>query len=212
MARAGNDPYALANGISAWAIVCARQGAFQDAIPLLEEGLQFSRTLGFQNFVPTIGNVLAEARAQVGRFAETEALLDGLPRGRNLSSRSLALLLLGRLADARGLAVEALPGTRERGERGDEAWFLCLLGEIAARESPCDADSAVARFRDALSLADVLPMRPLAAHCHASLGKMARRAGEDEDAHKHLTTATTMYREMDMRFWLEQAEAELRRA
>jgi predicted ATPase len=27
------------------------------------------------------------------------------------------------------------------------------------------------------------------------------------DAHEHLTTATTMYREMDMRFWLEQAEA-----
>ena len=26
-----------------------------------------------------------------------------------------------------------------------------------------------------------------------------------------LTTAATMYREMDMRFWLEQAEAELRR-
>jgi hypothetical protein len=24
----------------------------------------------------------------------------------------------------------------------------------------------------------------------------------------HLTTATTMYREMDMRFWLEQAQAE----
>jgi hypothetical protein len=28
------------------------------------------------------------------------------------------------------------------------------------------------------------------------------------EAHEHLTTATTMYREMDMRFWLEQAEAE----
>jgi hypothetical protein len=25
----------------------------------------------------------------------------------------------------------------------------------------------------------------------------------------HLATATTMYREMDMRFWLEQAEAAL---
>ena len=27
--------------------------------------------------------------------------------------------------------------------------------------------------------------------------------------HEHLTTATTMYREMNMRFWLEKAEAEL---
>jgi len=29
-------------------------------------------------------------------------------------------------------------------------------------------------------------------------------------ATEHLTTATAMYREMGMRFWLEQAEAELR--
>ena len=29
-----------------------------------------------------------------------------------------------------------------------------------------------------------------------------------EQARGHLTTATAMYREMDMRFWLEQAEAE----
>jgi hypothetical protein len=28
-------------------------------------------------------------------------------------------------------------------------------------------------------------------------------------AHEHLTIATTLYREMDMRYWLEQAEAEL---
>ena len=31
-----------------------------------------------------------------------------------------------------------------------------------------------------------------------------------EQAQEHLTTATTMYREMGMRFWLEQAEAEMR--
>ena len=29
------------------------------------------------------------------------------------------------------------------------------------------------------------------------------------EAREHLITATTMYREMDMRFWLEQAEATL---
>ena len=30
-----------------------------------------------------------------------------------------------------------------------------------------------------------------------------------EQAHEHLATATTMYREMDMRFWLEKVEAEM---
>ena len=52
-------------------------------------------------------------------------------------------------------------------------------------------------------------MRPLVAHCHLGLGKLCRRTDKQERAREHLTTATTMYREMDMRFWLEQAEAEL---
>ena len=34
--------------------------------------------------------------------------------------------------------------------------------------------------------------------------------GEREQAHDHLVTATTMYREMGMQFWLNQAEANLR--
>ena len=40
------------------------------------------------------------------------------------------------------------------------------------------------------------------------LGKLYWRTGRVEEAHEHLALATTMYREMDMRFWLEQAEAE----
>jgi hypothetical protein len=53
-------------------------------------------------------------------------------------------------------------------------------------------------------------MRPLVAHCHLGLGKLYRRTGQREQANEHLTTATTMYRDMDMRFWLEQAEAGMR--
>jgi hypothetical protein len=51
-------------------------------------------------------------------------------------------------------------------------------------------------------------MRPLVAHCHLGLGKLYRRTGKSELAQEHLATATAMYREMDMRFWLEQAEVE----
>jgi uncharacterized protein HemY len=52
-------------------------------------------------------------------------------------------------------------------------------------------------------------MRPLVAHCHLGLGKLSRRTGNGQQAQEHLTTAITMYREMDMRFWLGPAEAEL---
>ena len=50
---------------------------------------------------------------------------------------------------------------------------------------------------------------PLVAHCHLGLGELYRRAGKRQQAQEHLATATTMYREMGMSFWLEQAEAAL---
>jgi hypothetical protein len=59
-----------------------------------------------------------------------------------------------------------------------------------------------------MSLAEDMGMRPLVAHCHLGLGKLYRRTGKGEQALEHLATATTMYREMDMRFWLEQAEGD----
>jgi lipopolysaccharide biosynthesis regulator YciM len=55
-----------------------------------------------------------------------------------------------------------------------------------------------------------LGLRPEIAHCHFGLGRLYRRTGKRERAQEHLTTATTMYREIDMPFWLEKAEAEVR--
>jgi hypothetical protein len=50
-------------------------------------------------------------------------------------------------------------------------------------------------------------MRRSAPSCHLGLGKLYRRTRQRDQAVRHLTTATTMYREMDMTYWLEQAEA-----
>jgi hypothetical protein len=61
-----------------------------------------------------------------------------------------------------------------------------------------------------LALAEPRGMRPLLAHCHLGLAKLSQRTGQREQAREHLTTATTMYRETDMHFWLEQADAEMR--
>ena len=62
-----------------------------------------------------------------------------------------------------------------------------------------------------MTLASELGMRPLMAHCHLGLGsKLYRRTGKPQETQDHFTIATTMYREMDMRFWLEQAETALK--
>jgi hypothetical protein len=85
---------------------------------------------------------------------------------------------------------------------------LHLLGDIATHPDRFDAESGEAHCRQALALAEPRGMRPLVARCHLGLGTLYARAGKQPAAQEHLTTATTMYREMDMPFWLEQAEAE----
>ena len=68
---------------------------------------------------------------------------------------------------------------------------------------------AEGHYREALALAGELGMRPLVARCHAGLANLYRRTGQDRQARELLTTAMTMYREMGMRFWLNEAEAEM---
>jgi tetratricopeptide (TPR) repeat protein len=120
--------------------------------------------------------------------------------------RGEVLGLQGHLEEAEEQARGALDLARERGCRGYEACALRVLAELAARRT--SHSSATTRYGEALTLAEELGMRPLIAHCHLGLGKLDRRTGKRDQAHEHFTTAAAMYREMDMRFWLEQAKAE----
>jgi Tetratricopeptide repeat/zinc-ribbon domain len=97
-----------------------------------------------------------------------------------------------------------------RGERGLEAWALRLLGEIATDPSVAATDDAEGYYREALALAERLDMRPLVAHCHRGLGTLFEHTGSRGQADEHLATATAMYREMGMGFWLEQTKPEMR--
>ena len=123
-----------------------------------------------------------------------------------------AYLVLGRIAEAREQAEEAVALTRAHQQRGWEAWGLKVLGDVHAHEAvevgQGGAEQAENAYRQALAAATELGMRPLVAHCHLGLGSLARKTGRGEQAQEHLTTATTMYRAMDMRFWLEKAETE----
>jgi len=72
-----------------------------------------------------------------------------------------------------------------------------------------DLEAAFSSYEQAKTLAEELGMRPLQGHCHLGLGKLYRRTGTRQQAQEHLATAASMYREIDMRFWLDKAEAEL---
>jgi tetratricopeptide (TPR) repeat protein len=120
---------------------------------------------------------------------------------------SRACLLLGRLDEARRLGDRSVESAQH--QPGFEAHARCLLGDIATHPDRFDADSGIARYRQALELARPRGMHPLIAHCHLGLGKLYRQIGETERARDYLTAATTMYREMEMNFWLDQSEAQM---
>jgi len=152
---------------------------------------------------------LGDASGALDRLREVEQLLERQPRRGILptsaySALGRASLLLGRLDEARRLcarAVESAPG-----RPGFAAHALHLLGDIATHPDRFDAQNGEAHYRQALALAEPRSMRPLIAHCHLGLGKLYRRTGKRERANEHLATATTMYREMGMTYWLEKAE------
>jgi tetratricopeptide (TPR) repeat protein len=154
---------------------------------------------------------LGESSEALTRLREGEQLLESHAAVRGVGghhSLGRATLLLGRLDEARSLGERAVTYTSCR--RGIAAHALHLLGEIATHPERLDAESAEAHYRNALALAEPRGMRPLIAHCHLGLGNLYRRTGQPEQAHEHLTIATMLYGEMDMTYWLKQAEAEMK--
>jgi class 3 adenylate cyclase/tetratricopeptide (TPR) repeat protein len=194
-----------------------RKGDHGRAIAVLEIGLDLCRARDIALWRPHVASILAQAYARAARVGEALSVLDGVAwRASTYAeafvnvTRGEVYLLTERRDEAVRLAGRALQIARGRGERGREAWTLRLLAEIAANAEPTDATEAEAQFYEAVTLASMLGMRPLVAHCHLGLGKLYRRTGKHEKAQEHLTTATTMYREMGMTYWLEQAETEMR--
>jgi class 3 adenylate cyclase/tetratricopeptide (TPR) repeat protein len=193
-------------------------GDLPNAIAMLDRGLTLCQKWDLPLWFATTSSRLGYAYALSGRVDEALPLLeravDRSPStgtvGLSLVIRYLseALVLAGRAGDALPLARDALARSRDHKERGYEAWALRLLGEIAAHPDSPDMGTAEAHYQQAISLAGELGMRPLVAHCHLGLGKLYRRTGDAVKAQDHLHTAATMYREMDMRSWRDQVDAE----
>jgi class 3 adenylate cyclase/tetratricopeptide (TPR) repeat protein len=196
------------------------RGDHAEAIPVLERGLGIARDMNIPMWFPTFAGSLGYASALSGRVTEGLALLaeaqsvgersNRIGQGLRQSYLSEALLLAGRPGEALGAAQRGLAWSRERHERPGETRNLRALAEATAQKDPPDFELADRLGREAAAQAEQLGMRPLLARCHLDLGKLARRTGQPQRAQEHLTTATALLREMGMRLWLEQAEAELR--
>jgi len=207
--------YTVGEAYFAAGVLHLRRGDWATARSLFEHSIAALRA---GNVAVVLSPVVANSTwvlAQVGEASEAQARLR---EGEQLLEQQVArgvilvtyhqlgraALLLDRLDEAQSLGERAVRSSASR--HGVAAHALHLLGDIATHPDRFDAESGEAHYRKALALAEPRGMRPLVAHCHLGLGKLYRSTGKREQAHEHLTTATTMYREMDMRFWLEQAE------
>jgi tetratricopeptide (TPR) repeat protein len=221
LAEPTHHPFTVGLAYRAASTLYLLKGDWGKARLLIEHGITVVRTGNVVVLLPDavapsawILAQLGEASEALNRLREGEQLLDRqAARGRvgrlgwGYYSLGRTCLLLGRLEEARRLADRVVESSSS--QLGFAAHTLNLLGDIATHPDRFDAESGEAHYRQALALAEPRGMRPLVAHCHLGLGKLYRRTGKREQVQEHLTTATTMYREMDMRFWLDKAEAEM---
>ena len=220
IAEMADQPFSLVIAYLGLGSLDLIKGDLPRAIRALERAVRVCQRWTVPSWFPTAASSLGYAYVLSGRPGDGVPLLReavdeaarmeiGYEDTPTLAWLSEAYLLEGEREKAVSLAQCEVDRSHRCGHRGHEAYGLRVLAEIAASLDAPDVDTAKGHYDEALALATELGMRPLVAHCHDGLGKLYRRAGKSEQAQEHLTTATTMYREMDMQFWLEKAEADV---
>jgi len=220
LAEATQHAYTIGLADRAAGTLYVLMGEWVKARLVLEHGIQVLRAANVAlSLTPTLASS-AWALAQLGETGEALSRLQERElterhfaargrlqlRGWDYHAMGRAYLLLDQLDDARRLADRASEFLQS--QPGAAAHALHLLGDIATHPDRFDAETGNACYRKALALAESHGMRPLIAHCYFGLSRLYRRKGDRKQAHEHLISAATMYHEMEMTFWREQAEIE----
>jgi tetratricopeptide (TPR) repeat protein len=215
------EPFGLTQANWAAGYLYLGRGEARRAVAAFERTQQLCQEWNVLFMAPIVPAFLGAAYLLLDRFDKglaliEQALRDAGQKGLRASPwlkagwLSEAYLLSGRRSEARELTLQTLHLAIENRRRGDQAWLLRLLAEIARRADAPELDTACARYRDALAVAAELGMRPVQAHCHLGLGMLHSDARDLNRSREHLLEAETMYREMGMQFWLEKAELALK--
>lgn len=195
------------------------RGDLAEAMRVLEQGLALSRAERLRIWYPAFAVLLAQSMALAGRaLAAVPMVQQALPVPTDaiyfapfaVVAATEVYVLAGQRGDAEKFGARALELARRKRERGYEAWAMRVLGDIAASREPSDRAAAEVHYRDALSRANALGMRPLQARCHLDLGTLHLAAGARAKAHESLATAAALLAEMGMGFWLARCEAAAR--
>ena len=203
-------------GYLALGIAHLRKGDLAMAIANLERALQFSETQNLRMARAMVAGYLGRAYTLSNRPADAIAILKEaiddafgmefmVDQALRLAHLGEAYLHAGYGDQAAAAAHRALDSALHYRESGAQAWTEWLLGEIGSRAGRGEAPED--HYRKAIELASGLGMAPLLAHCHFGLGRELRRARLPQRSREHLAEAVKLYRSLDMRLWLEPAEA-----
>ena len=149
IAREVDHPRSLVFAYRSLGLVSLRRGDVPQAIPPLERAVELCRVTPARVLFDVTAAHLGYAYALSGRLPEGVALMEEAladPAATGTANHPLLLaylgeahLLAGRRDDALAVARRALDLAHRQKERGNEAWVLRLLGEIAAQADPPDA-------------------------------------------------------------------------
>jgi len=213
-----DHPYSLASACWGLGYLHAVQGAFTQAIPVLERALTTTRAAGVTRLLPQVMRALGLAYALAGRVNDALPVLEeavrivssiGLVVGHSstLSHLGEAYVVAGRVEAAGPVAEQAYAVAHQRGQQGDKAAALRLLGAVATGRG--DGGEARRWYGQAIALAESLGMKPFAARARLDLGMLLRREG-DPAARATLEEARAAFRETGMTFWEDATQTELR--
>jgi len=208
----------LTNALAAQATVLLELGELRAAIAVFEQSIALHETWRIADGLPGALAGLGTAQALQGRFDTSVPLMEravelegaaGQSARNRLYELAAVYAMTGRFRDAAALCRRVRELSRKVGDTWSEARSLRLLAEVAEHGVNLESFEVEESLRAALLLAEQNALRPLVAHCHLGLGKLYGRTGKREPAQEHLTTATAMYREMGMTYWLEKAALEI---
>jgi len=213
-------PYASAIAWTMAGLVAGARGDLGNATYGAARGLELCREANLAVWQPIACAVLGHSLALSGRADDGVSLLEDAVRQSErlgvyayLARWNVALgegrLAAGDTTGALASAEYARELAHSHGERGHEAYALRLLGDVAASRTPSDIDTALSHYTDALTLAESLRMRPLAARLHVAVGAVQRAAGDRAAGEAHLAPAIVTLSELRMGAWLEEAVREL---
>lgn len=208
LAEQADHPLSQVLGWLAIGHVLRRKGELDGAMAALERGMGLCSRYWLPMWRLRLLSSLGLAYACSGRVSEGLDLLGqalaGAQRMRVIvdqpmlrSRLSQALLIAGRMDDARMHAEQALQLAVQQEARCEEGWARFLIGWCGIA-SARNGDEET-QLSSALRLANACEAPPLAAFCHTAFATLQERRGDEAAARQSTEAADRIYRAIDLR-------------